>query len=81
MTAPATAPARELTRRRVTIGFAGGGLLATRVGPSTAAELREAIASGDRWYELASDEGAVLIAVDRVAYLQIGDGEERLGFN
>ena len=66
---------------RVSIGFAGGQVLAVRVGADALGALREAL-RGERnhLFELELEDGSVTIDLAQVAYLRVDSDEPRVGF-
>ncbi len=64
---------------RVSIGFAGGQVLAVRVVPDALQELRGRLGSGG-WHELRTDEGVVQVNLDQVVYVNVDSDEHRVGF-
>ncbi len=66
---------------RVSIGFAGGQVLAVRVSGESLGALREAL-RGERSYllELELEDGSVTIDLAQVAYVRVDSDEPRVGF-
>ncbi len=75
MTGPGPQP-----RQRIAVGFVGGPVLSTGVEAAEVDRIRAALAAADGWHELRTQDGAVLIALDRVAYLQVDREEAAVGF-
>jgi hypothetical protein len=67
-------------RQRLAVGFVGGPVLATGVEAAEVERVRAALAGDAAWHELRTRDGAVLIALARVAYLQVDREEEAVGF-
>jgi hypothetical protein len=68
--------------QRITIGFAGGQVLAVRCPAAAVADLHAALAgsASNRWYSLACEDGTVSLDLAQVAYVR-GDSEDsRVGF-
>lgn len=65
---------------RISIGFQGGQVLAVRVAPERADELRQALAGGG-WHELAAEDGPVLLDLSQVVYVRADSDEHRVGFS
>jgi hypothetical protein len=65
--------------QKVSIGFDGGQVLSTRVGPSELAKLRQALGT-DGWHELAAEDGTVALALESVVYVLVDHEEHRVGF-
>lgn len=66
--------------QRVEIGFSGGQVLATRLAEKQLTELREALARGDGWYELGTEEGELAIDRGQVVFVRVAAAEHRIGF-
>ena len=67
--------------RRTAVGFQGGQVLSLRVSEDELTSLREKLKEGkDRWLEVESADGAVLIDVGQVVYLRVESDEHRIGF-
>jgi hypothetical protein len=66
-------------RRDVSIGFAGGQVLAVRVDEDALRGLTDAL-GGDGWHELAVEDGAVRVRLDKVVYVRVDAAEHRVGF-
>ena len=65
---------------RASIGFSGGQVLPVRVDSKALDELRAALASDRRLFELALEDGAVTIDLVQVAYVRVDSDEPRVGF-
>jgi hypothetical protein len=67
--------------RRTAIGFQGGQVLSLRIPEEDLTALREALTgSGDRWREVESADGAVLVDLQQVVYVRVESDEHRVGF-
>ena len=66
--------------QKVSIGFAGGQVLAVRVAPEALKRLIEALGGDRRWVELALEDGSVQIDLPQVAYVRVDSDEPRVGF-
>jgi hypothetical protein len=67
--------------RRTAVGFQGGQVLSLRMSEEELTSLREKLKEGkDRWLEVESSDGAVLIDVGQVVYLRVESDEHRIGF-
>jgi hypothetical protein len=66
-------------RRDVSIGFSGGQVLAVRVDEDALRGLTDAL-GGQSWHELAVEDGAVRVRVDKVVYVRVDGAEHRVGF-
>jgi len=66
---------------RVSIGFDGGQVLATKLEQQAVDALRKALQKdADGWHELAGEDGTVLLDLDEVVYLRTELDEPRVGF-
>ena len=70
-------PERHL---RVSIGFAGGQVLAVRVSTDALDGFRAGLGGADRWFDLALEDGSVRIDLTQVAYVRVDSDEARVGF-
>jgi hypothetical protein len=66
-------------RRDVSIGFSGGQVLAVRVDEDALRSLTDAL-GGDGWHEVAVEDGAVRVRLDKVVYVRVDAAEHRVGF-
>ena len=66
-------------RREVSVGFSGGQVLAVRVDEDVLRELTGAL-GGDGWHELAIEDGAVRLRLDKVVYVRVDADAHRVGF-
>jgi hypothetical protein len=65
--------------QRISVGFAGGQVLAARVGSDELKKLRRALESGG-WHELDTEEGTVALNLATVVYVNVDADEHRVGF-
>lgn len=65
---------------KITLGFAGGQVLATRVSAAELESLARALDSGPGWHELACEDGTVRLDLGQVAYVRVDSDEPRVGF-
>lgn len=65
---------------KVTIGFAGGQLLATRVAAGQLDSFSQALGGGPGWHELVCEDGTVRLDLAQVAYVRVDSDEPRVGF-
>ena len=65
---------------KISIGFAGGQVLAARVAAAALEELNIALVSGGGWYQLALEDGTVRLDLGQVAYVRVDSDEPRVGF-
>ncbi|MGB2711485.1 MAG: hypothetical protein WBC33_08195 [Conexibacter sp.] len=70
----------DVKLQRITIGFHGQAL-AARVAPDQLAALRKALEKGNGgWHELEAEDGTVALALDKVVFVQVDAGDQRVGF-
>ncbi len=67
------------TARRVSIGFQGGQVLATRMSDEELTALNSALGTED-WLEIKSEDGPVRINLGQVVYVSADSDEPRVGF-
>jgi hypothetical protein len=66
--------------QRIAIGFHGQSL-AARVAPDQLATLRKALEKGAHgWHELEAEDGTVLLDLEKVLFVQVDAGDQRVGF-
>jgi hypothetical protein len=65
---------------RIEIGFGGGQVVATRVGPKALEELRKAVNKAGGWYDLATEDGDLAIDLSQVVFIRVAAPEHRVGF-
>jgi hypothetical protein len=65
---------------KVSIGFAGGQVLPTRVAADALERLSTALAAERGWLELELEDGSVRIDLAQVAYVRVDSDEPRVGF-
>ena len=65
---------------KVSVGFAGGLLLAGRATAEAVDALHAALAAAGGWYELALEDGTVRLDLAQVAYVRVDSDEPRVGF-
>ncbi len=70
-------PERHL---KISIGFAGGQVLAVRVTADALDGLGRALGAAERWHELALEDGSVRVDLGQVAYVRVDSDEPRVGF-
>ena len=79
MTDPTRPP---VSARRAAVGFKHSSqLLSLRLADEELDRLRQRLQDGsDEWLEVQATDGAVLVHLAEVAYLQVESGEHRVGF-
>ena len=67
--------------RRAAVGFQGGQVLSMRLSDEQLTALRRALQEGrERWHEVETTDGAVLVDLGQVVYLRVDSDEHRVGF-
>ena len=66
--------------QRISIGFAGGQVLAARVAAGALDALTKALGGAPGWHELACEDGTVRLDLAQVAYVRVDSDEPRVGF-
>jgi hypothetical protein len=67
--------------RRTAVGFQGGQVLSLKLPEEALIRLREVLKEGrERWTEIESSDGAVLVDVGQVVYLRVESDEHKIGF-
>jgi hypothetical protein len=65
---------------KISIGFAGGQVLAVRVTTGALEALNAALATPVPWFELGLEDGSVRLALAQIAYVRVDSDEPRVGF-
>jgi hypothetical protein len=65
---------------RVSIGFAGGQVLAVRVAADALESLKAALGTADPWFDLELDDGSVRVALAQIAYVRVDSDAAHVGF-
>ncbi|HVC84011.1 MAG TPA: hypothetical protein VNC12_02065 [Solirubrobacteraceae bacterium] len=65
---------------RVSIGFAGGQVLAVRVATDALERLNTALGTPAAWFDLELDDGAVRISLAQIAYVRVDSDAATVGF-
>jgi|HubBroStandDraft_4_1064222.scaffolds.fasta_scaffold703314_2 hypothetical protein len=65
---------------KVSIGFAGGQVLAVRVSAQALELLNAALGTPAPWFDLELDDGAVRIALAQIAYVRVDSDAAHVGF-
>jgi hypothetical protein len=66
---------------RISIGFAGGQVLSTRVAAAELESLTGALGAGaGGWHDLGCEDGSVRLDLAQVAYVRVDSDEPRVGF-
>jgi hypothetical protein len=66
--------------QRVEIGFEGGQVVSVRLAEEDLKELRRELETGG-WHDLHTEDGVVSLYLDKVSFLRIDSGEQRVGFS
>jgi hypothetical protein len=67
--------------KRVHIGFGVGQSLQVKLSDDQLAHLRKAVESGDGWYDLDTDDGAVALNLATVVFLRVDEPSHAIGFS
>ena len=67
-------------RAKVDIGFTGGQVLALRVDKVVFDELRKAVESEKRFYDVDAGDSTVTLDLSQVVYLRVETEDHRVGF-
>ncbi len=67
-------------QRKVSIGFAGGQVLALRASAKELERLQAALANERGWHEVTAEDGVVALDLGQVAYVRVDSDEPRVGF-
>jgi hypothetical protein len=65
--------------QKVEIGFEGGQVVAVRLTEDELKDLRKQVEKGG-WHDVETEDGVLTVYVDKVAFLRIGSGAQRVGF-
>jgi len=67
--------------RRTALGFQGGQVLSLKLSEESLNTLRDTLKEGrERWTEVETSDGAVLVDAGQVVYLRVESDEHRIGF-
>jgi hypothetical protein len=66
---------------RVSIGFSGGGVVEVRIDDSKLKDLRNALDTGDGWYDIDAEEGLVAVDLRQVVFIRSATTPQRIGFS
>ncbi len=64
----------------VEIGFDGGQVIPARLDESQVKNLRKALGSGESPHEIETEEGLLLIDLEKVIFVRIDSGAKTIGF-
>ena len=65
--------------QRAEIGFEGGQVISARLGEEDLKDLRKQLGKGG-WHDLHTEDGAVSLHLDKVAFIRVGSQASRVGF-
>lgn len=68
-----------MARRRVSVGFEGGQVLAAKITEEALAQLRAAVDQGG-WQSIDTEEGSAYVNADKIVYVLTDASEQRVGF-
>ena len=66
--------------QKISIGFHGGQVLATRVKPAELAKLQDILGKSGGWHALGAEDGTIMLDLTRVDYLLVEHDDHRIGF-
>ena len=69
------------TLKRVSIGFGGGQVAATRLSEAELERLRKALGQDDAWLELSSDDGELVLDLRQVVFVKVEGSAATIGFS
>jgi hypothetical protein len=69
-----------MNKRKVSVGFSGGQVLALRLSDEKVEAFRSAIQGGGEWHQLDSEDGPVLLNLAQVVFLRVDAEDQRIGF-
>jgi hypothetical protein len=65
--------------QKVSIGFAGGPVLSTRINPAELASLRQAMEAGG-WHDVKAEDSTIALDLSKVVYVLVDTEAHRVGF-
>ena len=66
--------------QRISIGFHASPPLALRVDDAGLKKFQKALADGDGWHELTSEDAQVTLKLEHVLWLRVETDDQRVGF-
>jgi hypothetical protein len=67
--------------QRIEIGFDGGQVIAVKMTPKQAADLRKSVGRGHPgWHDILTEDGEVALDLSKVVFVRGEPGEHRVGF-
>jgi hypothetical protein len=66
---------------RVEIGFGIGQVLSVKLAEGELKDLRNAVESGNGWFDLKTQEGTVALNLATVVFIRVNDSEHAIGFS
>lgn len=67
-------------KRKVSIGFSGGQVLALRLAEEKVEAFKQAVQSGGGWHQIEAEDGPVVLNLAQVVFLRVDAEEQRIGF-
>ena len=67
-------------KRKVSIGFSGGQVLALRLSEEKVAAFKDAVQGGGGWHQVEAEDGPVVLNLAQVVFLRVDAEEQRIGF-
>jgi hypothetical protein len=65
---------------RIEIGFAGGQVVAVRLGEDKLKDLRKQLDKAEGWADIETEDGAIALDLRQVVFVRGAPGEHRIGF-
>jgi hypothetical protein len=65
---------------RIEIGFAGGQVVAVRLGEDKLKDLRKQLDKAEGWTDIETEDGAIALDLRQVVFVRGAPGEHRIGF-
>jgi len=67
-------------KRKVSIGFSGGQVLAVRLSEEKVDAFKQAVQAGSGWHQVEAEDGPVVLNLAQVVFLRVDAEEQRIGF-
>lgn len=68
-------------KKRIDVGFAGGGAVSARVSEDSLGSLQSALKDSPGWYELDTADGPLALDLRQVVFVQMESSEHKIGFS
>jgi hypothetical protein len=67
--------------KRVEVGFGGGQVMTVRITDEALRDLRSAVASGEGWHDLTTEDGSVALDLAQVVFVRTSGAPHTIGFS